>query len=362
MVFSWCRHELGLIRPRTRTRSWGRGLIVGLWLALLCVAVVPVAADSGEGQVFGVKSATHPEWFKDSFLDITEDAEEAGMAGKHLILMMEMEGCPYCYKMMDENFANAPYRDFIQEHFDVVAINVRGSLEVQMTPGLSMTEREVAEHFGVRFTPTVVFVNADNEAVAGVQGYRNVEDFRLVLEYVQEQAYRIMSLNEYVAARRTEQFYVFRDHPQFIESDDLSALVDKPLAVLFEDEGCVACDALHDGHLANPEIQSILEGLTVVRLDARSDEPLLDPQGNPTTPREWAESLGIEYRPSVVLFDRGEEVLRIDAMLYSFHFGALLEYVAGRHFRQYPGDPWAFVNAKMAELTSMGEDVHIVDE
>lgn len=339
-----------------------RGLAVALLSALLVIGVAPVTADEGQGRVIGVKSATHPDWFKDSFLDITEDAEEAGMAGKHLILMMEMEGCPYCHKMVDENFANAPYREFIQEHFDVVAINVRGSLEVQVTADLSMTEREVAEHFGVRFTPTVVFVNPDNEAVAGVQGYRNVEDFRLVLEYVQEQAYRIMSLNEYVAARRTEEFYAFREHPQFVESDNLAALVDKPLAVLFEDTGCIACDALHDGHLANPEIQSILEDLTVVRLDARSDAPLVDPQGNPTTPREWAESLGIEYRPSFVLFDRGEEVLRIDAMLYSFHFGALLEYVAGRHFEQYPGDPWAFVNVRMAELTSMGEDVYIVDE
>jgi len=353
MVFYVKDHGLALVRPR--------GWVVVVAAVLLLIAGAALAAESGEGRVIGIQSATHPDWFKDSFLDITEDAEEAGMAGKHLILMMEMEGCPYCHKMVEENFANAPYREFIQEHFDVVAINVRGSLEVQVTADLSMTEREVAEHFGVRFTPTVVFVNPDNEAVAGVQGYRNVEDFQLVLEYVQEQAYRVMSLNEYVAARRTEAVYAFRDHPQFVETNDLSVLVDKPLAVLFEDAGCVACDALHDGHLANPEILSILEGLTVVRLDARSDASLIDPEGNRTTPRELTESLGIEYRPSIVLFDRGVEIVRIDAMLYSFHFGALLEYVAGRHYEQYPGDPWPFVNAKMAELTSMGKDVYIVD-
>lgn len=353
MVFSG-NSESGRVQPR----SWAALLIT---IVMLIVAA-PALADSGTGQVIGIKSATHPEWFKDSFLDITEDAEEAGMAGRHLILMMEMEGCPYCHKMVEENFANAPYRDFIQENFDVVAINVRGSLEVQVTSELSMTERAVADHFGVRFTPTVVFVNADNEAVAGVQGYRNVEDFQLVLEYVQEQAYRVMSLNEYVAARRTEEVYAFRDHPRFVDADDLSTLAAKPLAVLFEDAGCVACDALHDTHLANPEIQSILEDLTLVRLDARSDEPLVDPRGHHTTPRDWAESLGIEYRPSVVLFDHGEEIVRIDAMLYSFHFGALLEYVAGRHYEQYPDDPWPFVNARMAEITAMGEDVHIVDD
>ena len=46
--------------------------------------------------------------------------EASGISGservKHVILFMEMNGCPYCYKMDEENFKHAPYRDFIQEN------------------------------------------------------------------------------------------------------------------------------------------------------------------------------------------------------------------------------------------------------
>lgn len=330
--------------------------------ALVLVHAPAMASESlAQGRVIGVKMGSPPDWFKDSFLDLPEDASEAADAGRHLILFMEMEGCPYCHKMMEENFANAPYRDFIREHFDVIALNIRGSLQVQVTEELSLTEQEVADHFRVRFTPTLIFLDATNAPVLRINGYRNVEDFKLALDFVQERAYRQMTLNEFAEARSTPS-YRFRDHPQIIALDDLRETDGKPLAVLFEDASCVACDALHDGHLADPAIRALLEDLVLVRLDARADTPVVDPQGNRTTARAFAETLGIEYRPSIVLFDHGREIVRIDGMLYRFHFGGTLEYVAGRHYERYPGSPFRYINEKTAELTAMGQDVIIADE
>lgn len=329
----------------------------------LVLALVPATASEppAPGRVIGVKMGSPPDWFKDSFLDIAEDASEAGEAGRHLILFMEMEGCPYCHKMMEENFANAPYRDFIQQHFDVIALNIRGSLQVEVTEELSLTEQEVAEHFRVRFTPTLIFLDATNTPVLRINGYRNVEDFKVALDFVKKRAYQEMTLNEFAAARSAP-VYRFRDHPQIAALEDLRATGGKPLAVLFEDKSCVACDALHDGHLADPAIRAILDGMVLVRLDARADTPLIDPQGQRTTARNFAEALEIEYRPSIVLFDHGREIVRIDAMLYRYHFGGLLEYVAGRHYERYPGRPFQYINEKTAELTAMGLDVIIVDE
>jgi thioredoxin-related protein len=131
---------------------------------------------------------------------------------------------------------------------------------------------------------------------------------------------------------------------------------------LFEDNACVACDALHEGHLADPEIRDILKGLTFVRLDTRSESPIIDPMGNETTPKALAESLGIQYTPSIVLFDRGREITRIESMLYRYHFGGVLEYVAGRHYERYPDSPFDYIDVKTAELTAAGKDVSIADE
>jgi len=346
------------IAPLSRMR------LLPLCLLFLAATAQTQAAEEQAvpGQVTGTKTLSHPTWFKTSFLDIAEDVGEAAEAGKHVILVMEMDGCPYCDKMIQDNFANAPYRDFIQEHFEVIALDTKGDREVAVTEEMSMSEKEVADLYQVRFTPTLIFLDASNRPVARVSGYRNLEDFKIVLDYVQERAYRQQTLNDYAVARPSAEVYRFRDHPQIQSIDDLSSVGDRPLAVLFEDADCIACDDLHDGHLADPEVREIIADLTLVRLDTRSEAPMIDLTGKPTTSKAFAEALGIQYRPSIVLFDRGREITRIEGMLYRYHFGGVLEYVAKRHYEQYPNSPFDYINAKTAELTAAGQDVSITDE
>lgn len=335
-----------------------------LALAFLVSICAPVLAGEAKpaGQVTGGKMSTHPDWFKESFLDIGEDVGEAAGANRHVILFMEMNGCPYCYKMIEENFRNAPYRDYIQEHFDVIALNVKGDREVALDAETTVSEKEVADLLGVRFTPTLVFLNQDNKPVARVSGYRNVEDFKPVLEYVAEKAYETMTLAEYLDAKKPTGVYSFRAHPQIQDLTDLSTVPERPLALLFEDSGCAACEALHDGHLADPGVNAILERFTLVRLDALSEAPIVGPTGNQTTPKALAATLGIEYRPSLVLFDKGREIARIESMLYRFHFAGILEYVGERKYLDYPDSPFDYINAKTAELTAAGKDVSISEE
>lgn len=348
--------------PGTTPKSPTRLLPLCALLAALCI--VPAAAQDQPptGEVAGAKMLSHPSWFKESFLDLPEDVSEAAESGKHVILVMEMNGCPYCYKLVQENFATAPYRDFIQEHFDVIALNTKGDREVAVTEEMSMSEKELAELYQVRFTPTVVFLDASNRPVARVSGYRNRDDFKVVLDYVQERAYLQQTLNDYAAAKRPSEVYSFREHPQIQTIEDLAGVADRPLALLFEDDACVACDELHEGHLADPEIRDILKGLALVRLDTRSETPIIDPMGNATTPKALAASLGIQYTPSIVLFDRGREITRIESLLYRYHFGGVLEYVADRHYERYPASPFDYIDVKTAELTAAGKDVSIADE
>lgn len=347
-----------------------RGRLYRLVPSLVCAVALagsppqatPAADAPAPGRVTGTKATEHPAWFKDSFLDITEDVSEATDSGRHLILFMEMNGCPYCYKMLEENFKHAPYRAFIQEHFDVIALNTKGDREVTVTEDTSMSEKGLADFYQVRFTPTLIFLDAANQPVARVSGYRNPDDFKAVLDYVAEKAYAHQTLNDYLSTHQRAAAYRFRDHPQIRAITDLSSVSETPLAVLFEDVSCVACDALHDGHLANPEVNAALERFTLVRLDTTAETPLIDPEGNPTTSKAFSERLGIDYRPTLVLFDRGRERARIESMLYRYHFVGLLEYVGERRYEQYPDSPFDYINAKTAELIAAGKDVSIADD
>ena len=319
-------------------------------------------AANERGKVLGTKMISYPDWFKDSFLEIAEDVEEATIEGKHVLLFMDMNGCPYCYKMVEENFRNSPYKSFIQEHFDVIPLNVKGDREVALNEEVIATEKEIAKQLNVRFTPGLVFLNSDNQAVVKLSGYRNVRDFRVILDYVQQKAYKDQKLAEFVRMRKEEQAYSLRDHPQFSDVSDLSSVKNGPLALIFEDSGCLDCAALHEGHLAAEEVRDALEDFTVVRIDAFSDSPINDLEGRETTQRGLSESMNVSYTPAIVLIDKGKEMLRIENMLYRFHFTALLEYVGGRHYKKYPNSPFQYVGAKTEKLLEEGVNVSLSDE
>ena len=328
-----------------------------LLVLFICVFSLLSVDAFTRGKVLGGKQSEHPDWFKESFLEIAEDVEEASEEGKHVMLFMHLNGCPYCYKMIEENIKNAPYTEFIKNNFDIIALNIRGDREVALNDEVSLTEKELAGRFKVMYTPTIIFLNSDNKVVARTNGYRSVPDFKLVLNYVQEKAYENTSLAKYLDSKKAE-VYAFRDHPQITSTNNLQAIADKPLAVLFEDKGCIDCAALHDKHLASPEVREVLKNFTLVRLDALSEEPITDVMGNPTTPRAYAEQLGLTYRPGIVLFDKHKEIMRIQSMLYSYHFTEILRYVGERHYEKYPESFYDYLDVKTEALLEQGKDVY----
>jgi thioredoxin-related protein len=131
-----------------------------------------------------------PEWFKPSFLDFRQDVAEARKQNKQVMVFFHLDNCPYCARMLKDNFTSGENHDFIRKHFEVIAINVRGSLETRWVNGETYTERGLTVHLGVRGTPTLVFLDLDGKNVLQLPGYREPRALRPALDYVQSQRYR----------------------------------------------------------------------------------------------------------------------------------------------------------------------------
>ena len=82
------------------------------------------------GQIKGGALHEMPGWFTDSFLDIEEDVADAKDNNKDVLLFFHLAGCPYCDMVLNENFRGGKNTDFIQKHFSVIAINIKGDKEV----------------------------------------------------------------------------------------------------------------------------------------------------------------------------------------------------------------------------------------
>lgn len=324
-------------------------LAAALWLAL------PATAQPAEGRLKGGVAYSLPAWFKPSFLDLREDVREARERGRHAMLFLHLDECPYCERMLRESFLRGDNHDFMRRHFDVIGINIRGSLEVIAPDGARFTERTYARHVRVFATPTIVFLDPEGGKALQLTGYRDPAALRQALEYVQSTSYRRQDFAAYLAARERPAVYELRDHPQFSPRRDFKGYR-KPLAVLFEDRQCAECARFHERTLHHPEVLAEMKQLLFVRLDAESGERVVAPDGKATTPARWVKDLGLTYRPSLVLFDEGREFFRIDARLYHFHFKEALRYVSGGHYRRYASIS-AYNAARREELRKRGVDI-----
>eukprot|EP01029_Cantina_marsupialis_P025781 TRINITY_DN68373_c0_g1_i1.p1 TRINITY_DN68373_c0_g1~~TRINITY_DN68373_c0_g1_i1.p1 ORF type:complete len:159 (+),score=16.74 TRINITY_DN68373_c0_g1_i1:32-478(+) len=146
----------------------------------------------------------------------------------------------------------------------------------------------------------------------------------------------------------------------FQDISDLSK-VKGTLAVVFEDGSCTQCNYFHNTTLKNEDVKKELSKVTVVRLDATSNNNIITPSGEKTTVKNWIEKLKLNYRPGIILYDNKKEIVKIDALLYSFHFKELIRYVSGGFYKKY--DTFLkYLKPRETELLNQGIDINLSDK
>ena len=309
------------------------------------------------GKVTGGISYEIPDWFKQSFLEIADDVEEAADSDKHVLLFFHLNDCPYCNRMLSENFAKPPLKSQIQQNFDSIAINIRGDREITMSEDLHTTERVLAEYLKIQYTPTIIFLNADNKTVLRLNGYRSPAAFKQALDFVQSKAYLSSSFSDYKRQHMQYGAYQFIQDPLIQTTSDLSK-IQGPFALLFEDNDCNECSHFHQKMLSRPEIRDLLKQLTLIRLDAKSTDTIIGFDGKPTTAVQLADSLNLNYRPGMVFFDAGKQVSRVESMLFPFHFSNIILMALDKNHEKYP----SYIELgreRQQQLLSQGIDVNV---
>ncbi|MES9901876.1 MAG: thioredoxin fold domain-containing protein [Sedimenticola sp.] len=319
-----------------------------LWLLLTTVAL---AAEREPDEAFDFDDAPmstpteHPEWFTESFLDLSDDLEEALAAGKKgIIVYFGQRHCPYCQKLMEVNFGEEEIVTYTRRHFDLIAIDTRGAMDVTGFDGNTLSERNYALDQETQLTPSLIFYSEEGKAALRLTGYYPPYKFLAALEYVADDHYRNESFADYL--QRAEGSLAFEpgelnEEPFFTPPpyalDRSRMAADAPLAVFFEQGECHACDVLHAQPLQNSEITHLLEKFENAQLDIHADTPVLTPGGQHTTAKAWARELGLFYTPSILFFDEsGREIMRLDSVVQFFRLHQVLSYIASGDYRTEP--------------------------
>ncbi|MEE9327983.1 MAG: thioredoxin fold domain-containing protein [Cocleimonas sp.] len=333
-------------------------------LLLILISLTTFAEAKEMGKVTGTADVVIPSYFKDSFLDFREDAADAADSDKHMLVFAHLKGCPYCDKMLKDNFVNfekeGGNRDLIEKNFDSIHLNIKGSRDVAFDENTDVTEVELAQALQIKYTPTLLFMNAKNKVVTRINGYRSPREFKQVLNYIKDKAYEKTDFPSYRLSHLTDSVYTLLDHESFIKTADLSQFTKskKPLAVLFEDKTCDECDRFHTEILDLAETKVLMKQFNVVRLDVLSNKKIIGPQGDTTTAQELLKEAGISYRPAMLVFVDGKEKERLTGLLKSFHFQQLLSFFIKKKYKEYPNFI-AYGDEYSKKILESGKDIDI---
>ncbi len=322
------------------------------------------ASEATQGTFSGAKPTEYPAWFKESFLEFSDDIAEAAEQDKRVLLLFHQDGCPYCNLLVERNLSQKNILERVRDKFDVIAINIWGDREVVTVGGQTYTEKEFSAALKVQFTPTLLFFDERGKAILKLNGYLPPQEFLTAINFVADRQEQKISYREFVRnanltsstssdALLSQPF--FQPPPHSLERQAGA----RPLAVFFEQIQCPNCETLHNKVLIDPQVRKYVEQFDVVQLDMWSNDPLTDVHGGETTARNWAEQLDISYAPTIVLFDRnGEEVIRSEAWFKRFHTESLFDYVNTQAYLDEPNFQ-RYISERADHLVEQGIDVDI---
>lgn len=293
------------------------------------------AQDSKIGKFTGGKSTTMPEWFLNSFLDLSEDIEELASKEKRLILFLHQDNCPYCHLFVTKNLKDKNTKEKIQNHFGIIDINMFGNRDITDTDGEEYTEKDFAKKYKVQFTPTLIFFDEEGEQILRLNGYLNMQKFNTALDYVKDKREKIITFKEYLVSEKRfgriiKEPDLFKDSQNFMRADG-----SKKMAIFFESTNCEDCKVLHNKLLKDKTTRKLLKEIDLFQVDMNSKKSVVTPQRIITKVKDWTKNLNITNTPTIIFFDeKGEEIIRIEALFKNFHFQTIVDYVVSDAYKE----------------------------
>ncbi|MCF6189307.1 MAG: thioredoxin fold domain-containing protein [Cocleimonas sp.] len=323
--------------------------------------------EKKEGGYFGAKTATHPTWFKESFLDLEEDIADATSNNKRLVAYFWQPGCPYCSQLWEDNFGQQKIVDDFRKNFEIVALNMWGDREVVSVGGNDYTEKSFAEALGIKYTPTLLFFDENKKVVHQINGYIPPEDFQRSMNFVsgkheKTQSFGAFSVQQMEADAGSKEGKLhgedfFTSAPYDLNRSEKEG--EDYLAVFFEAKNCKNCDLLHEKTLQNESARNLIKQFNAVQFDRFSDTKITTPAGKTITAKNWANDLGISYLPAMVFFNQeGKEVMRIDAQMRTFHIQSVFDYVLTGAYKTELNFQ-RYISARADKIREGGVDVDI---
>jgi thioredoxin-related protein len=116
--------------------------------------------------------------------------------GKKIVLDMYASWCGFCKRMVSEVYVDKSVGVTMDAYYHFVRVDIESD-DMAVYNGRSFSMKELASGFGVRSTPTYVFIDSDGKIIGAQPGFMPVQMFNLVLSFVGSDAYKSQKFDDF---------------------------------------------------------------------------------------------------------------------------------------------------------------------
>lgn len=139
----------------------------------------------------------------ENIVDINQKLEQAKKENKSLMFFYHVPDCPFCERMLDENFKDEKILKLINDNFIFIDIYTADK-KSYVFKDFKGTPKEFAKLTGAFAYPATVFMNTNAKTLHKAIGYRNIQEYIYEIKYITTKNYNKMPLDEFIVKMEME--------------------------------------------------------------------------------------------------------------------------------------------------------------
>jgi len=157
-------------------------------LCMLCMGTLHAETRDAQEHFFDLKLG--------DFKTELATAKKEGKTG--ILIMYELEDCPFCFRMKHTILNQSEVQDFYHKHFLIFPVDIRGSLPMEDFKGKKTTEKAFSLEQRIYGTPVFDFYDLEGKLITRFPGTaKDVNEFLQLGKCVAEGACKSMSFSAY---------------------------------------------------------------------------------------------------------------------------------------------------------------------
>ncbi len=161
-----------------------------IFLSLISIASTStLLAKETEKSISNIEIRDSASFFDESLNDMEEESQTAIEDGKKgILLMFEMDECPFCARMKQNVLNRSDVQDYFRDHFRILSVDIEGDLDLTDFNGKETTQKEFSlKQFRVRATPVFQFLDLKGEPIKNGRltgATRDAKEFMMLGKYI----------------------------------------------------------------------------------------------------------------------------------------------------------------------------------